>query len=105
MNFYVVDISGIDGFNFINVNFPTTFKDIAKYLIAELRKGCLAWDSYPVPGGIFKENLYGIKGLSVPCRTLCSLFEDGERAQERSLESYLQSTNPSGIRNNGYTNK
>lgn len=57
-----VDISGIDGFNFANANFPATFEDIAELLAPELRKRGLLWEDYPVPGGTFRENLYGVEG-------------------------------------------
>lgn len=58
----IVNISGIDGFNFPNANFPTTFEDITEYLAPELRRRGLLWDDYPVEGGTFRENVYGVKG-------------------------------------------
>lgn len=57
-----VDISGIDGFNFTYASFPESFEDISQMLVPELRKRGLAWDDYPVVGGTFRENLYGIEG-------------------------------------------
>ncbi|CCH44596.1 Alkanesulfonate monooxygenase [Wickerhamomyces ciferrii] len=57
-----VDISGIDGFNFAYSLWPGTFEDIVDLLIPELRFRGLAWDDYPVKGGTFRENLYGVKG-------------------------------------------
>jgi alkanesulfonate monooxygenase len=57
-----VDIAGLDGFNFVNVNFPSTFEEIGEKLIPVLRERGLASTDYAVPGGTFRENLYGVKG-------------------------------------------
>ncbi|CAM9016071.1 unnamed protein product [Wickerhamomyces anomalus] len=58
----LVDRSGIDGFNFAYNLWPGSFEDIVDLLIPELRRRGLAWDDYPVKGGTFRENIYGIKG-------------------------------------------
>lgn len=57
-----VEETGLDGFNFAYALWPGTFEDIVELLIPELQKRGLAQTEYPVPGGTFRENAYGLKG-------------------------------------------
>jgi FMN-dependent oxidoreductase (nitrilotriacetate monooxygenase family) len=59
-----VEIGGADGFNFAAAVNPDTFDDLIDLVIPKLRERGYAWDDYPVAGGTFRENLYGIKGQS-----------------------------------------
>ncbi|KAF2494123.1 HK97 family phage prohead protease [Lophium mytilinum] len=54
-----------DGFNIASVTNPGSWKDTIDLLIPELQKRGMYWDDYEVPGGAFRENLYGAgqKGL------------------------------------------
>lgn len=54
--------AGLDGFNFATAVNPDTYTDLCEIIVPELRKRGLAWDDYPVPGGTFRENIYGVKG-------------------------------------------
>ncbi|KAK2764386.1 hypothetical protein FQN54_009080 [Arachnomyces sp. PD_36] len=45
---------------------PGTFEDVAELLIPELQRRGLFWSDYAVPGGTYRENLYGNKGQSGP---------------------------------------
>jgi hypothetical protein len=45
---------------------PGTFVDVIELLLPELRKRGLFQDDYAVPGGTYRENLYGQKGLTAP---------------------------------------
>ena len=58
-----VEEADIDGFNISAVHNPGTFEDVVDLLVPELQKRGLMWDDYAVPGGTFRENLYG-KGQS-----------------------------------------
>lgn len=57
-----VEVGDIDGFNFSYASIPETFDDIIEYLLPELRRRGLFWEDYAVPGGTFRENMYGKKG-------------------------------------------
>jgi alkanesulfonate monooxygenase SsuD/methylene tetrahydromethanopterin reductase-like flavin-dependent oxidoreductase (luciferase family) len=54
--------SGIDGFNFTNIVVPENFESIVDILIPELQKRGLAQTEYAVPGGTYREQVYGEKG-------------------------------------------
>ncbi|RCK54348.1 Dimethyl-sulfide monooxygenase [Candida viswanathii] len=55
-----VDISGVDGFNFIYAVTPGTFEDLVEYLIPVLQERGYAQKEYPKEGLTFRENLYGV---------------------------------------------
>ena len=57
-----VDVGDVDGFNFSYASLPETFDDIIELLVPELRRRGLFWDDYAVPGGTFRENMYGTAG-------------------------------------------
>ncbi|KZF18928.1 Nitrilotriacetate monooxygenase component A/pristinamycin IIA synthase subunit A [Xylona heveae TC161] len=57
-----VEVADIDGFNFSYATLPGTFDDIIELLLPELKQRGLVWDDYAVPGGTFRENVYGQKG-------------------------------------------
>lgn len=61
-----VNEAGVDGFNFAYTLFPSSFKDIITLLLPELRRRKLFWEDYAVPGGTYRENLYGVRGQSGP---------------------------------------
>jgi len=52
----------IDGLNLGVSVFPDGLKDIVDLLVPELQKRGLFHLDYEVPGGTFRENLYGVKG-------------------------------------------
>ncbi|EXJ88502.1 alkanesulfonate monooxygenase [Capronia coronata CBS 617.96] len=56
----------VDGFNISYALFPQTFEDVIDHLLPVLRKRGLFWDDYAVPGGTYRENLYGKAGLTHP---------------------------------------
>ncbi|EME83560.1 uncharacterized protein MYCFIDRAFT_203677 [Pseudocercospora fijiensis CIRAD86] len=56
----------VDGFNIAYALMPQTFEDVIELLIPELRKRGLFWDGYCVPGGTYRENLYGTAGQREP---------------------------------------
>ena len=56
----------VDGFNIAYAVKPGSFEEIVRDLLPELRHRGLFWDDYVVPGGTYRENLYGRKGLSKP---------------------------------------
>ena len=49
-----VDEADIDGFNLPYAIFPSSFEDICKYLVPELRKRGVFHDDYAVPGGTYR---------------------------------------------------
>jgi len=59
-----VEEAGIDGFNIAYAITPGSFDDVIELLIPELRKRGLFWDDYAVPGGTYRENIFGVKGQS-----------------------------------------
>ncbi len=53
----------IDGFNFgFGAVFPQFLEDIVDLLIPELQERGVFWKDYPVNGGTFRENVFGVKG-------------------------------------------
>ncbi|CCH45553.1 hypothetical protein BN7_5135 [Wickerhamomyces ciferrii] len=54
-----VDIAKVDGFNFAYTVLPESYEDIVELVIPELQKRGLAQTEYQVPGGSFREQLYG----------------------------------------------
>ncbi|KAM7190218.1 putative xenobiotic compound monooxygenase [Naviculisporaceae sp. PSN 640] len=61
-----VEEADVDGFNIAYAIKPGTFVDVIELLIPELRKRGIFWDDYAVPGGTYRENLYGIEGQKGP---------------------------------------
>jgi len=59
-----VEEAGLDGFNIAYAITPGSFEDVIELLIPELRKRGLFWDDYAVPGGTYRENVFGLKGQS-----------------------------------------
>lgn len=59
-----VTVGDVDGFNLSYATVPDTFDDIIDLLLPELRKRGLFWSDYAVPGGTFRENIYGKQGQS-----------------------------------------
>ncbi|KAH3676003.1 hypothetical protein WICMUC_002299 [Wickerhamomyces mucosus] len=57
-----VDESGIDGFNFAPVTIPGSYDDLIKYVLPRLKERGYFSGEYKVPGGTYRENLYGKKG-------------------------------------------
>ncbi|ODM16578.1 hypothetical protein SI65_08085 [Aspergillus cristatus] len=57
-----VEVGDVDGFNFSYASVPETFEDIIEFLVPELRRRGMFWDDYKVPGGTFRENVYGKEG-------------------------------------------
>ena len=45
---------------------PQTFTDVVELLVPELRRRGIYWDDYCVPGGTYRENLYGMPGQAEP---------------------------------------
>lgn len=56
----------VDGFNIAYALFPRTFEEVIDELLPVLRKRGLFWDDYAVPGGTYRENLYGKQGIARP---------------------------------------
>ncbi|KAH8176739.1 luciferase-like monooxygenase domain-containing protein [Sarocladium implicatum] len=61
-----VDEADVDGFNIAYALKPGTFVDVIEELLPVLRRRGLFWDDYAVPGGTYRENLYGEKGSARP---------------------------------------
>jgi FMN-dependent oxidoreductase (nitrilotriacetate monooxygenase family) len=60
-----VDEYDVDGFNIgFGAVWPDNLQDIVDLLIPELQDRGLFWKDYPVPGGTFRENVFGVKGQS-----------------------------------------
>jgi len=57
-----VEEAGVDGFNIAYAISPGSFEDVIELLLPELRKRGLFWNDYAVPGGTYRENIFGIKG-------------------------------------------
>jgi hypothetical protein len=53
-----------DGFNVASVTNPTSWEDVVDLLRPELVRRGLLWEDYDHPGGTFRENLLGQKGLA-----------------------------------------
>ncbi|TVY44839.1 Dimethyl-sulfide monooxygenase [Lachnellula subtilissima] len=49
----------VDGFNIGSVTNPGSWEDVVELLVPELQKRGIFWDDYDVPGGTFRENMYG----------------------------------------------
>lgn len=60
-----VDIADLDGFNLAYTVLPESFEDVIDLLIPELQKRGLAQLDYSVPGGTFREQIFG-KGQVYP---------------------------------------
>jgi hypothetical protein len=43
-----------------DVSNPDSYETAAELLVPELQRRGLMWDDYAVPGGTFRENLYGM---------------------------------------------
>lgn len=56
----------VDGFNLAYALMPGSFEDVVQDLLPELRRRDLFWSDYAVPGGTYRENLYGRAGQSKP---------------------------------------
>lgn len=56
----------VDGFNLSYAIKPGTFEEVIEHLLPVLRKRGLFQDGYAVPGGTYRENLYGQAGLARP---------------------------------------
>ncbi|KAL1303787.1 hypothetical protein AAFC00_007124 [Neodothiora populina] len=61
-----VEEADVDGFNIAYAVFPKTFEEVIEELLPVLRQRELFWSDYAVPGGTYRENLYGVKGLAYP---------------------------------------
>lgn len=61
-----VEEGGIDGFNIAYAVYPRTFEEVSENLLPILRQRGVFWDDYAVPGGTYRENLYGKKGVARP---------------------------------------
>jgi alkanesulfonate monooxygenase SsuD/methylene tetrahydromethanopterin reductase-like flavin-dependent oxidoreductase (luciferase family) len=59
-----VEATGVDGINFNFHAYNQGIKDVVEFLIPELQRRGLAQKEYPVQGGTFRENLFGVKGLN-----------------------------------------
>ncbi|AOA61106.1 Putative nitrilotriacetate monooxygenase [Komagataella phaffii CBS 7435] len=55
------EVSDLDGFNFAYADYPQTFDDIIEKLLPELNKRGVFWDDYKIPGGTFRESVFGRK--------------------------------------------
>lgn len=53
------EVADVDGFLIAYVTNPTSFEDVVHLLRPELVRRGLMWEDYEVPGGTFRENLYG----------------------------------------------
>ncbi|CAK7224844.1 hypothetical protein SCUCBS95973_005657 [Sporothrix curviconia] len=49
----------VDGFNIGLITNPQSSRDIVELLVPELQKRGLFWKDYDVPGGTFRENMFG----------------------------------------------
>jgi alkanesulfonate monooxygenase SsuD/methylene tetrahydromethanopterin reductase-like flavin-dependent oxidoreductase (luciferase family) len=58
---YVNEID-IDGFNLIFPVNHESLSDFVDLVVPELQRRGLFWEDYAVPGGTFRENIYGVKG-------------------------------------------
>ncbi|KAG7811169.1 hypothetical protein KL924_001835 [Ogataea haglerorum] len=58
----LVEELDLDGFNFNSAVLPGSVEDLVELLIPELQRRGLFWEDYAVPGGTFRENVYGVKG-------------------------------------------
>ncbi|KAG7802761.1 hypothetical protein KL944_002408 [Ogataea haglerorum] len=58
----LVEELDLDGFNFNSAVLPGSVEDLVELLIPELQRRGLLWGDYAVPGGTFRENVYGVKG-------------------------------------------
>lgn len=56
----------VDGFNIAYALMPRTFEEVIELLLPILKERGLFWEDYAVPGGTYRENLYGKQGLSRP---------------------------------------
>lgn len=56
----------VDGFNLAYALMPKTFEDVVDLLLPVLRERGLFWEDYAVPGGTYRENLYGRTGVARP---------------------------------------
>ena len=61
-----VDEADVDGFNMPYAIFPSSFEDIVKLLVPELRSRGMFWSEYAVPGGKYRENFYQRAGQTGP---------------------------------------
>lgn len=51
----------VDGFNIAYISNPGSFEDVVDLLVPELMRRGIMWEDYEVPGGTFRENVYGAK--------------------------------------------
>jgi alkanesulfonate monooxygenase SsuD/methylene tetrahydromethanopterin reductase-like flavin-dependent oxidoreductase (luciferase family) len=58
-----VEEADADGFNIASVTNPTSWEDVVDLLRPELVQRGMLWEDYDFPGGTFRENLFGQKGL------------------------------------------
>ncbi|KAK4041826.1 luciferase-like domain-containing protein [Parachaetomium inaequale] len=65
MERWVAD-ADVDGFNLAYALMPGTFSEVVEHLLPVLRSRGLFWDGYTVPGGTYRENIYGKPGLARP---------------------------------------
>ena len=61
-----VEEADVDGFNIAYALYPRTFEEVSEKLLPVLRERGLFWEDYAVPGGTYRENLYGKKGAARP---------------------------------------
>jgi alkanesulfonate monooxygenase SsuD/methylene tetrahydromethanopterin reductase-like flavin-dependent oxidoreductase (luciferase family) len=54
----------VDGFNFEVTIYPNDLSDLVDLLIPELQRRGLFWHEYAVPGGTFRQNVFGRSFLS-----------------------------------------
>lgn len=55
-----IDEADVDGFNIGAVTNPDSWRDVVELLVPELQRRGLFWGDYEVPGGTFRENLFGV---------------------------------------------
>lgn len=58
----LVEKLDLDGFNFNSAILPGSIEDLVELLVPELQKRGIFWKDYAVPGGTFRENVYGVEG-------------------------------------------
>lgn len=58
-----VEDADVDGFNVGSITNPSSWEDVVDLLVPVLQERGLMWTDYAVPGGTFRENLMGSKGL------------------------------------------